>query len=257
MGNTAFVGLASTSGSTTAAGTAIFDRVTITPTTANVAATVNAGPDASVTAPASAALNGTVADDGKPSPLVTTWSKASGPGTVTFGNAALVDTTASFSAGGSYVVRLVANDGQVKTFDDTTITATIAPIEQWRQTHFGANAGNPAIAGDLANPDGDAYSNLLEYALNLDPLAASPTSIVADLENIAPDNFLRLTVTKNPAATDITFSIEVTSDLTAPLSWTTSGTTVETNTSTQLRVRDNTATTSATQRSIRLKVTHP
>lgn len=257
MGSTAFVGLAATSGSTTAAGAIVFDKVTITPATANVAATVNAGPDSSVTPPATATLDGTVADDGKPSPLVTTWSKANGPGTVTFGNAALVDTTASFTAGGSYVLRLVANDGQVKTFDDTTITVTLPPIEQWRQAHFGVNAGNPAIAGDLANPDGDAYNNLLEYALDLDPLVASPVSIVADLENIAPDNFLRLTVTKNPAATDITFSIEVTGDLTTPLSWATVGTTVETNTSTQLRVRDNTATTSANQRSIRLKITKP
>ena len=34
-----------------------------------------------------------------------------GPGTVTFGNANAVDTTASFSAAGTYVLRLTANDG--------------------------------------------------------------------------------------------------------------------------------------------------
>ena len=44
---------------------------------ANVAATVNAGIDLTVTPPAAATLDGTVADDdGKPVALVTAWSKA-------------------------------------------------------------------------------------------------------------------------------------------------------------------------------------
>ena len=257
MGSTVFVGLAATSGSTGAAGTTVFDKVTIAPALANVASTVSAGTDASVTLPALAALNGTVSDDGKPSPLTTAWSKASGPGTVTFGNAALVDTTASFATAGSYVLRLIANDGEVKTFDDATITANLPPMEQWRQTQFGANAGNPAIAGDLADPDLDGRSNLLEYALALDPNVAGIGGIVSDLQLIGADQFLRLTVTKNAAATDVTFSIEVTGDIATTASWTTAGTTVETNTGTQLRVRDNTAVGTAPQRHMRLKVTHP
>ena len=256
MGSSVYVGLAATSGSTTAAGTIVFDKVTIAPAIANVGAAVSAGADLTVTLPAAATLNGTVSDDGKPLALVTAWSKASGPGTVTFGNAALVDTTASFSASGSHVLRLIANDGEVKTFDDTAITVNLAPIEQWRQTRFGANAGNPLIAGDLANPDGDLFNNLLEYALNLDPLAPGAGGLVSDFETIGPDKFLRLTVTKNPAATDIVFSIEVTGDLTAPASWGGDGTTIEVNTSTQLRARDNTPIGGAA-RSIRLKVTHP
>ncbi len=257
MGSTVFVGLAAASGSTATAGTAVFDKITITPAVANIAPTVSAGLDATIALPASATLNGTVTDDGKPSPLATTWSKASGPGTVTFGNAVLVDTSASFSTSGGYVLRLIANDGEVKTFDDTAITVNFPPIEQWRQTKFGANAGIVSIAGDDADPDLDGLKNLLEYALALDPLTAGASGLVADLETIGPDSFLRLTVTKNPAATDITFSIEVTGDLTAPLSWTTTGTTVETNTATQLRVRDNTPVSTATQRDIRLNVTHP
>ncbi len=254
IGTTAYVGLASTSGSTATAGTIVFDKVTITPALANVAATVSAGLDLSVTPPATATLDGTVADDGKPTPLVTTWIKASGPGAVTFGNAALVDTTASFTTGGSYVLRLIANDGEVKTFDDTTITVNLPPIEQWRQTHFGANAGNPLLAGDLADPDFDGLNNLLEYALGLDPLVPAGSAAVTDFETIGPDRFLRLTVTKNPAATDVSFSIQVTGDLTTPTSWSTSGTTIETNTSTTLRVRDNTPVSSASPRDIRLRV---
>ena len=53
-------------------------------------------------------------DDGLPNPpaaVTTTWSTISGPGTVTFGNASAVDTTASFSQAGTYVLRLTADDG--------------------------------------------------------------------------------------------------------------------------------------------------
>ena len=56
-------------------------------------------------------LDGTVTDDGRPNPpgaLTTTWTKESGPGTVTFGDANAVDTTATFQNGafGIYVLRL-------------------------------------------------------------------------------------------------------------------------------------------------------
>src|SRR5205085_997363 len=138
-----------TSGSTSAVGAAVFDRVTISPAVANVGPSVNAGVDGSVNLPAAATLDGTVSDDGKPIALVTSWTKVSGPGDVTFGNPSLVDTTANLSAAGSYVLRLIANDGEVKTFDDVAIAASgLAPIEQWRQTHFGGNAGDLSIAGD-------------------------------------------------------------------------------------------------------------
>jgi hypothetical protein len=59
----------------------------------NQAPTVNAGTDLSVGVTQTANLNGTVTDDGSPNPpakVTTTWSKVSGPGTVTFGNTAAI-----------------------------------------------------------------------------------------------------------------------------------------------------------------------
>jgi hypothetical protein len=82
-----------------------------------------------VTLPAPASLDGTVTDDGLPNPpgaLTTTWSTVSGPGTVTFGDAAAVDTTARFSAAGLYVLRLTAHDGLLNASDDVTITVNAA-----------------------------------------------------------------------------------------------------------------------------------
>lgn len=75
-----------------------------------------------------AVLLGTVRDDGLPagSTLTVTWSKVSGPGTVTFGNAHAARTTADFSAPGTYVLRLTASDGQLSSSADTTVTVSLA-----------------------------------------------------------------------------------------------------------------------------------
>jgi len=109
-----------------------FDEVTVTYVDSgslNQAPVVNAGPDQEITLPYSAILDGTVTDDGLPIPpgaVTITWTKQSGPGTVTFGNANAVDTTASFSTHGVYVLRLTANDGELSTYDEITITVNPA-----------------------------------------------------------------------------------------------------------------------------------
>ncbi len=92
--------------------------------TANQAPTVNAGPDLTIAQTQAATLTGTVNDDGLPttSSLILTWSKVSGPGTVTFDNPNSILTTATFSSTGSYVLRLTANDGQLSASDDIAIT---------------------------------------------------------------------------------------------------------------------------------------
>ena len=87
----------------------------------NLAPQVDAGMDQNLVLPDTAALDGTVTDDGKPGPLTTTWSQVSGPGVVSFANASAVDTTAAFSAPGTYVLRLGANDGEFVTSDDVTV----------------------------------------------------------------------------------------------------------------------------------------
>jgi len=95
----------------------------------NVAPTVSAGPDMAVTLPATAMLNGTVTDDGLPNPpgsVTAVWSKFTGPGTVTFSPNA-VDTEATFSEPGTYVLRLIANDGDLDGGDEVTIT--VSPVQ--------------------------------------------------------------------------------------------------------------------------------
>jgi hypothetical protein len=111
----------------------VFDEVTVTVNPVlpdNQAPVVNAGTDQTISLPANANLNGTVTDDGRPNPpgtVTTSWSKVSGPGIVTLGNVNAVDTTASFSAAGTYVLRHTANDGALSAFDEVTVTVNPAP----------------------------------------------------------------------------------------------------------------------------------
>jgi hypothetical protein len=94
-----------------------------TPAPVNLPPVVNAGVDHTIAFGSPVALNGTVSDDGRPSgTLNASWAKISGTGTVTFANGTAIDTAASFSASGTYVLRLTASDGQFSRFDDVTIT---------------------------------------------------------------------------------------------------------------------------------------
>ena len=115
------------------------------------APTVDAGQNQTILVTGSANLDGTVTDDGLPGPLTTTWSLQSGPGTVTFGNASAVDTTATFSTIGTYLLKLQATDGQFTTADYVQIvvnpvTATLTATADTyidngnTTTNYGASA---------------------------------------------------------------------------------------------------------------------
>lgn len=101
--------------------------------TGNKPPVVNAGQDQTILLPVNMAnLSGTVTDDGLPANQTPSlsWSKASGPGTVIFGSPTLKDTTATFSAAGTYVLQLMADDSQLTNSDFLTVTVqadTTAP----------------------------------------------------------------------------------------------------------------------------------
>src|SRR5438876_6881710 len=96
----------------------------------NLAPVVIAGLDQVITLPGSANLTGVAIDDGQPNPpgvLTTTWSQVSGPGTVSFSNASALNSTATFSASGAYVLRLTVSDGALAVSDDVAVTVNPAP----------------------------------------------------------------------------------------------------------------------------------
>jgi autotransporter-associated beta strand protein len=131
-----------------------------------------------------------------------------------------------------------------------------APLQQWQAANFGANYNNAAIAGPNVITSSDGMTNLLKYTLGLNAAAVYPpsTNVATQLD---ATGHLQMIVTKNPAATDVTLTIQVTGNLSDPNSWSAAGTTVDQNTSTTLQAHDNTPTSSAQSRFIRLRVTRP
>ncbi|BAY67087.1 hypothetical protein NIES22_72310 (plasmid) [Calothrix brevissima NIES-22] len=83
-----------------------------------------------ITLPAKLELDATVSDDGLPTVpgiLTLKWTKVSGPGNVNFADVNSSFTTASFSKGGNYVLRLTANDGAVEEMDEVAIAVKSPP----------------------------------------------------------------------------------------------------------------------------------
>ncbi len=209
MGASPLVGFALTSAVQASLSTAVFDSANL-PLASNVGPFVNAGNALSGGSPWN--LDATITDDRQPLPAALShhWTTWSGPGAATFVSSAATDTGVTFPVTGLYTLRLTASDGAITTFDDTTVNATVpVPIETWRTAKFTTAAGNPAISGDLADPDHDGINNLLEYALNLDPNAPSTQLPTLAVEG----NVISLTYRKHLDATDVVMEVEDSSDL--------------------------------------------
>jgi len=139
------------------------DTVVINVNADNQAPLVNAGTDQIIAFGTSANLNGTATDDGRPAggTLSVSWTKVSGPGAVAFGNASQPATSATFSAGGRYVLRLTANDSQLTTSDEINVTVNQPP---------GVNAGSDQT---ISLPG----AATLNYTVSDDGLPAGSTTV--------------------------------------------------------------------------------
>ena len=121
----------------------------------------------------------------------------------------------------------------------------------------------PTVSGPGATPAGDGIANLLKYALGLDPKANGTAGLptVAVTTNNG-SRYLTLTYTSLLAATDITRTVEVSSDLQTwsfgPNSTTPVSATNNPDGRTQtVVVRDLTPLDAAARRFIHLKVSNP
>jgi hypothetical protein len=90
------------------------------------------------------------------------------------------------------------------------LTIIEPPIDAWKLSYFGANANNAAIAGDSADPEHDGIVNLLAYAYAFNPLVTNTNPFTG---NLAGKQF-QLHFPRNSSASDITFIVQSSADLT-------------------------------------------
>jgi VWFA-related protein len=193
------------------------DTVTVTVTgtggggAVNRSPTVDAGPDQAVTLPAAASLDGTVTDDGLPNPpgaVTTAWSRFSGPGNVTFANSNAVDTTATFTVAGTYVLSLAAYDGEAGVSDQVTVTVIAAPTPTPNisllpeQTDFGVVVLDKSSDKNIQIKN-TGNANLIIGQITL---PANPFSLVSDScsgSSISPSSSCGLTIRFAPTAQNV------------------------------------------------------
>ena len=113
------------------------------------------------------------------------------------------------------VVLLTSALYSIGNLSSATVTINDTPIDDWRLQYFGTSATNPAIAGDAAGPAADGIPNLLKYALGLNPVLASPASLISPL--LAANGYFEISFTRlDPPPPDVMYQIESSNDL---VSW--------------------------------------
>jgi hypothetical protein len=150
----------------------------------------------------------------------------------------------------SVIVSVAADFALVRdAAQQAVVTIQDKPFDAWRFANFTApELANPAISGETADPEGDHLANLIEYALGLPPKSPSVSPVIP----VEPANHLTLSVSKNPAATDITWGAVVSANL---ISW--NPAVIVTNDASNFTARDGILITDAERRLIRLKITRP
>jgi len=135
---------------------------------------------------------------------------------------------------------------------DGTLQITVpSPFESWQLADFGPQSVDPLVVGELADPDQDGLSNVMEYALGTDPNLSGAARIHREMVDIAGTDYMRVTYFINPSATDITLVVEGTEDLADPNGWSDQNLLIEEVTTARIVVCD---TLGGTRRFMRLEI---
>jgi hypothetical protein len=122
----------------------------------------------------------------------------------------------------------------------------------WKQAQFGNSSTNPAVAGDLADPDTDGLCNLVEYGLGLNPWQANvPDPICSRIT----DGRLVLTYTRPSAPpADLAYTHELSGALDVWSAATNVEITPNLDGTETVRVTDSIPASQAARRFLRLKI---
>ena len=176
----------------------------------------------------------------------------------------------SLTPGTTYVYRLRATNGGGDSAYSNEITATAyTPLQSWRIAN-GLPVDGTGIGADTYDVSGNGVPNLLKYALGMDANATAQTGL--PLIGTSVGNRLTLSFQRDPSLTDISYTVEATSELVGtwtPIARSVAGATTSnldngafsiTETGTLLKavtVEDNTLLSTNPKRFLRLKISQP
>jgi hypothetical protein len=179
---------------------------------------VSAGTAPSAVVGTLANLTGSI-DTGAGPTATAQWTKVSGPGTATFGNANAPTTSVTFGHGGAYDLRLTATSSAGQVYDDLTVTVPESPavFADWQKLTW-PGITDPLVIGPGADPDADGLPNVLEWALHLS--ATVPGTFAPQIDPAGPSRYFTYT-RRRTAPGAATFQVEWSDTLTNP--WSTAG----------------------------------
>ncbi|WKZ31564.1 MAG: PKD domain-containing protein [Candidatus Dojkabacteria bacterium] len=165
-------------------------------------------------------LEGYATDDGLPNYPGTatfTWSKQSGPGTVTFSNINDADSKVTFDQQGTYVLRLTVSDSAVTAYDDVTVNVdNIPPVASFTATPTGGFI--PLLIQFDASGSVDSDGSVVSYAWEFGDGGVGSGVTTSRTYNHIDDFTVRLTITDDDGATHTTTSIVSPTDVGYPTS---------------------------------------
>lgn len=121
--------------------------------------------------------------------------------------------TKTFPSPGTYHVRLTVTDTNGNTAQGVVTINVSSKFDFWRAGKFTvAELGNTNVSGAWANPDGDSFPNLLEYAMALEPKTSNATATVS---TTLSNGVFALSFPHFKPAADALLTIEASSNLTS------------------------------------------
>jgi cyclophilin family peptidyl-prolyl cis-trans isomerase len=109
---------------------------------------------------------------------------------------------------GSHAVLAVVNDPNYNGSASGTLLIQGQSMSHWRTQHFSLEQITAGLADDDADPDGDGWKNLVEYALGMNPMSRNPA-----LLPVRDANGLTLTFTRPKGMPDATYGAQSTDNL--------------------------------------------
>ena len=147
---------------------------------------------------------------GSPAPTFSLTGGTLPPGLTLSSGGVLSGTATSAGSGNFPNITVTAGNGTLPDAQQTFSLAAVTRVANYLAS-FGLSGGNGALTFDY---DLDGISNLMEYALGLNPTVANPAGLpIAIIKNYSGTNYLSMTFTRSSVATDLTYTVQGSSDL--------------------------------------------